>query len=35
MTLAEKARQNRSSALTAVRARQNNIFAAEFGKTRR
>ena len=35
MSLTLKARQNRQSALQAVRARQNSIFASTFGASRR
>ena len=35
MSLTLKARQNRQSALQAVRARQNSIFASNFGASRR
>ncbi|SHI79414.1 hypothetical protein SAMN05444417_1747 [Wenxinia saemankumensis] len=35
MTLAEKARLNRQAAVTGVRARTSNIFAAEFGRAPR
>lgn len=35
MTLIEKARQNRRTALNSARARQANIFAESFGAPRR
>lgn len=35
MTLTEKARQNRHNAVSAMRARQSNIFAADFAQPTR